>query len=543
METLASPQDGVVVGNKVFLIRPDFSKLSLVINFIRRLPENKSVHLIFLPKVVHGIEGVLEEEGLYGKVNLHSFAWELIPLDHDIFSMEMPWIGSDIFFKGDLTQISAVARCLNGLQALFGPVPNRYAVGKHAAASLEHLKIMEEENLKSGGSGRSEIGHLIVFDRDVDYGSCLLSPMNYEALLDETYGINCGMVELRPELGNVKLPLNSKDKVFRKIRNKMMGPEIFTILSSFAQHLQQIQTKITTASGVSVAEMKRFVQRDLKEVQGQSKAISTHIGALEFIQKEKGPLYEKLQPVETGLLLNTAGCYKEAVAVVEDIICQKYPIQIVLRLWCLTSHCSNGLNSGDFEKLKKMFLQTYGFEKMLAINMLTKIGLLSVKDNSSLASASLKTGKGRQKPTFYQISKKLGLNNDAAAYRESEESTFASISSPAYVFNGSYNPIACRLSQEIVLAGTNVGGFAMVEDRVKELGVKFSRLQASAATSNKLNMEASKMVVVFFIGGYTMAEVAAFRYLQTTTGYHFVIAGTSNVTGSSMMNSILESSL
>ena len=34
-----------------------------------------------------------------------------------------------------------------------------------------------------------DIGHLFVFERDVDWTSCLLSPLTYEGLLDEVFGI------------------------------------------------------------------------------------------------------------------------------------------------------------------------------------------------------------------------------------------------------------------------------------------------------------------------------------------------------------------
>ena len=75
-------------------------------------------------------------------------------------------------------------------------------------ASLDHLKILENPGMTSGLSsnissqirGRSEIGHLFIFDRSVDYPTTLLSPLTYESLLDETFGIHCGVVELGKEI-------------------------------------------------------------------------------------------------------------------------------------------------------------------------------------------------------------------------------------------------------------------------------------------------------------------------------------------------------
>ena len=38
-------------------------------------------------------------------------------------------------------------------------------------------------------SSKCEIGTLFLVDRDVDYAACLLSPVTYEALLDEVFSI------------------------------------------------------------------------------------------------------------------------------------------------------------------------------------------------------------------------------------------------------------------------------------------------------------------------------------------------------------------
>ena len=54
------------------------------------------------------------------------------------------------------------------------------------------------------------------------------------------------------------------------------------------------------------------------------------------------------------------------------------------------------------------------------------------------------------------------------------------------------------------------------------------------------NENSSKMVLIFIIGGYTLAEVAAFRHMQTSMGYHFVICSTCNITGRTLINDILD---
>ena len=44
-----------------------------------------------------------------------------------------------------------------------------------------------------------------MFERDTDWVSCLLSPLTYEGLLDEVFGIQCGTVEFGQvmSIGNI----------------------------------------------------------------------------------------------------------------------------------------------------------------------------------------------------------------------------------------------------------------------------------------------------------------------------------------------------
>jgi hypothetical protein len=53
------------------------------------------------------------------------------------------------------------------------------------------------------------------------------------------------------------------------------------------------------------------------------------------LQKEKGPLYETLLPFEREMVLGTG--YKEPIALLEDMMAQLYPIEVVLRLLALIS--------------------------------------------------------------------------------------------------------------------------------------------------------------------------------------------------------------
>lgn len=118
------------------------------------------------------------------------------------------------------------------------------------------------------------------------------------------------------------------------------------------------------------------------------------------------------------------------------------------------------------------------------------------------------------------------------------------ICSPAYVFNGAYLPITCKIVQETLerskLASSNLNEYYKELENV--LGVQAKVLDATGNERDggmSSNENLSKMVLIFIIGGYTLAEVAAFRHMQTSMGYHFVICSTCNITGRTLINDIL----
>ena len=122
---------------------------------------------------------------------------------------------------------------------------------------------------------------------------------------------------------------------------------------------------------------------------------------------------------------------------------------------------------------------------------------------------------------------------------------FYFICSPAYVFNGAYLPITCKVVQETLERSKPTS--SNLSDYYKELenilGVQARVWDVSGndkeSGMSSSNESSSKMVLIFIIGGYTLAEVAAFRNMQTSMGYHFVICSTCNITGRTLIHDIL----
>ena len=275
--------DASASSTKVYFVTPTLSQAKIIIEHLQmssNIQKGLHFHVIFTPKVLKEIEILFEEEGVTGKIVVHDYMWELIPLDYDLLSMEMNPFFHAFFGQEEHSFLPSVAQSLMGIQTLFGQIKNKIGVGKHSVTVLEQMKLLENQQPPSGNS--REISTLMVVDRNVDYASVLLSPLTYEALLNEVFINTCGTIDLDERVtkgDHVKLQLSSKDKMFSKIRTQHFT-NIFASLSSHAKQLKQQQAK---AANMSINEMKSFVQKDLKEMQNQSRAVALHIGNVKHL--------------------------------------------------------------------------------------------------------------------------------------------------------------------------------------------------------------------------------------------------------------------
>jgi len=517
--------DASAASTKVYFVTPTLDKVKIILDHLQmsnNVQKGLIFHVIFMPKMLKEIDILLEEEGAHGKITIHEYLWELIPLDYDLLSLEIPSFFTSTFVHEETALLSSVANSILGMQTLFGQIKNRVAIGKHSVTVLDQLQLLEQSQQVQSSSSSRDISTMLIVDRSVDYASVLLSPLTYEALLNEVFENVCGTIDLDERVtkgDHVKLQLTSKDKMFMKIRAQHFT-NIFASLGSYAKQLKAQQNK---AANLSITEMKSFIQKELKDIQTQSRAVALHIGACEVIQNEKGPVYEYILPLEIGLVTGTL--YKESLAYLEEAMAQRENMTTILRLMCLLSFCNNGISASDYDRLKHQFLQTYGFDKLMAFNTLKKMGLLTSREALVALKASVQ-GKDKSSSTsFLQVAKKLGLN---VGQNQSVVASSQMQEDVSYVFNGAYMPMLCKLARDAKEGN--------LEENLKELkGVKHKVIMGDQASASSTG----KVVLIYFVGGYTFSEVAAFRHLQTILGNQFIIAGTSSISGKSVMDAVL----
>lgn len=90
-------------------------------------------------------------------------------------------------------------------------------------------------------------------------------------------------------------------------------------------------------------------------------------------------------------------------------------------------------------------------------------------------------------------------------------------------------------------------GWTGLDDVLRYLpGSPFEKIDAKSAKAGKgasaaPNDPASKVVLVYFIGGVTYSEIAALRCLGKKKGFKFLFATTAIINGKRMLQSFIES--
>jgi hypothetical protein len=69
---------------------------------------------------------------------------------------------------------------------------------------------------------------------------------------------------------------------------------------------------------MSVTEMREFVEKNLRDMQKQSRSVAVHIGASENIQTQRGYIFEELLHMEFEVVRGRK--YREAIALLEEFI-------------------------------------------------------------------------------------------------------------------------------------------------------------------------------------------------------------------------------
>lgn len=537
LETTAPP-----AGNKqcAYLVRSTIANMKVIANHITYHKQNKKeckYYVICIPRKAHVCEQTLESEGVFGYVKLLEYPLGLIPLDTDLFSLELPGFFSTFFIDGDCAWTSCVAQSILQLESLCGPIGHIYAQGNCAEGVLKVIKLFPSDFSKPKEPSLPRISHLFLFDRDIDYASVLLTQLTYSGLLDEYFGIKSGKVTFDKAVTGkdqeMRLTVNSTDLVYKEIRDAHFG-SVFVLLKEKAQ---QLQSKYNERHGMSIGDMKNFVANELRSLQQQHSSLAVYIGSCEVIKNSRTNFEGQLR-TEHSLLEGLE--VREGMNFIEECINRQHSAVGTLRLLCLLSLTQDGIPSQEYKTLTQQFLQSHGHHHMWTFHLLKKLGLCQDQGASRIggaaASAMAPTLASKvaaamaslpRATRFSAITKRLSLIPPNAG----DSYDLKNPRDMGYVFSGAYIPVVCRLVEQILLKD----GIHGYEDALKLLPGSTT----TYTNPHSKDPSQAKIVMVYFLGGVTFAEIAALRLLGKLKGYHILVATTATVNGNSLLENVI----
>ncbi|XP_032671402.1 vacuolar protein sorting-associated protein 33A isoform X1 [Odontomachus brunneus] len=533
--TLTIPSN---IANIIFISRPQLELMDLIAENIRGEEDKKprkEFHLFFVPRKSLLCQKKLQNRGVFGNFTLiEEFKCDLFPFDNDLLSMELSNSFKEFYLENDPTCLYQVAQAIQGLQKLYGKILK--VTGRGPAASkvwelLERLNREEEDNKTISSSVAIE--HLLLLDRSVDLLSPLVTQLTYEGLIDEIFGIKYNTVQLpakkfhdsddSPTAMSLnekeQIILNSGEELFAEIRDKNfngVGP----VLNRKAK---VISSQFDEKHGdKSVQEIKQFVAR-LPHMLATKQSLARHTIIAEMIKEvtDSSSFLESLQVEQE--LLNCIDTDKPN-AYIEDMIAQQQPLLKVLRLLCIQSLTNSGLKPKLLDYYKREIIHTYGFQHLPTILNLEKAGLL----------------KQQQSVRQYAVLRK------ALRLTVEDESEIAP-KDISYV-HSIYAPLSVRLAEQLVQPigwqGLNDVMGLLPGPTVSSVpyNAQSSLAKRNSITSEDSSSEPAKLIMVFFIGGCTFAEISALRFLsqQEDLNVEFVVGTTRLINGDTFLTSLME---
>ncbi|XP_026473937.1 vacuolar protein sorting-associated protein 33A-like isoform X2 [Ctenocephalides felis] len=527
------------VRHVIFITRPNEEMMDIIaMNILKNDRENlngsllREFHLFFVPrKSILCIER-LKNKGVYGSLtNVFEFKCHLFPLDNDLVSMELPCSFRELYLENDPTCIHQSALALMSLQRMFGQFNKICGKGQYANQLMTHLKRMTK--LEEFSQTKSSIDQLLIIERSTDLISPLITQLTYEGLIDEFYGISNNTASFPAQkfhsdqndnsaqnlnVDTKLIVLNSADELFSELRDKNFN----AVGSALSKQARSIASQFEERhKDKSVQEIKQFVAK-LPDMLASKQALATHTAIAEYIKEE----------TDSFNFMDTLQCEQEFLSCidtekpnpyVEDLIAQSKKLIKVLRLLCLQSLTGSGLKQKVLEYYKRELVHVYGINTFLTLNNLEKCGLLRMQTGS------------RQ---YAVLRKTLRLT-----MQDTSELTPTDIS---YV-HSIYAPLSIRLVEHIVrnknwLSLQDTIGVLpgpLFEEQISSVP---SQVRRESIQSENSQSDSSRVILVFFLGGCTYAEISALRFLsqQEENNVEFVIATTKIINGNNLIESLMQ---
>ncbi|XP_050526937.1 vacuolar protein sorting-associated protein 33A [Daktulosphaira vitifoliae] len=513
----------------IFITRPFLTHMDLISeNIHKETQENlkhREYYLFFVPTRSLLCEKRLERKGVFGNfVSIEEFCCFLFPMENDLMSMEMNDCFKELSIEKDPTCLYRVAQAIVMLEDIYGRIGHITGKGqivKNVWDLVSKISLEPRKPNSKANRNYKTIDHIVLLDRSIDLLTPMATQLTFEGLIDELFGIDCCTVELPAEkfvsdeenknvLSLRKIVLNSSDEIFAETRNKHFN----AVLMNLSKRAKIITSEYDEKrNGKTVQEMKQLVSKlpYMLTLKKQLSTYTTIAGLIKELTDKKS--FRQLINLQQELILGIDT--DKVLPQIEDLISNKHDIIMVLRLICMQSAVNSGLKQKVMDYYKREIIQTYGFEYLVMITYLETCGLLKIQSNSR----------------SYGVCRRL-LKLDVYEMSEVEPDDIN------YVY-GIYAPLSVRLIQHMTKFDSKI-----LSDILPILpGPSVEHVCTDVNQTSNMNflVDSPKVVLVFFIGGCTFAEISALRFLSTLedSTVDYVIATTNIINGNNFLKSLL----
>lgn len=514
----------------------------------------KPFHVIVLPTVLHSFSVVLEEEGLFGYVELHRFNWDFITIDTGALSLEIPQIFREVFIREDTSLLPSIAHSLRILNMVCRRSPILITYGENAVKVANMIDQIEGfRNNANFNEERSDFSVTIIIDRNKDYPSALMTPVTYSGLLLEIFPAISGTLQIDENKNRIqseklhflkgkqkKQATNEKETVTKlRLHDSVDGIYSENRYKHFTDAISQLSSQAKALGmegknihGMEISEMHEFVAKKLPRVTSQKKELFKHLILCENIVNELGGNFEQLQTMEESMLYNRNK--KQTFQKILEILTTDAHRFNSIRYISLL-HLTCGLNADEATTFMTNYLNAFGYQYLPIFSHLANAKLFP--DLPNLAKTKILTNISLPKwQNAFQIEanrmKLLPTGTEQTADAHSTNGRRDPVD-PSYVFNGSYIPLIAQLTN--VLCSANkidefADKFGYTEQIVFHRCFQQSKLSTREIVTGIKKGEIldffpikPRTVFCFVIGGVTYAELAAINFVEKITGSKIVV--------------------
>jgi hypothetical protein len=172
----------------------------------------KEFHIIVVPSLFFVFRNLVESEGLAGIVSLHGFSWDFLKIDRNLLLLEFPSTFQQIYMQKDKSLLNSIAKSLR-VFTMVHKFPNLiFTCGENSEKVIEMLMQLKKSSIDEN----PDFNAMVVIDRDVDYPSCLLTPVTYSGLMLELFDMKAGILNIEGEnkVSHGKLDILKQVRIF-----------------------------------------------------------------------------------------------------------------------------------------------------------------------------------------------------------------------------------------------------------------------------------------------------------------------------------------